>query len=196
MNRFRRQRFRLFVQLLGVTPATRILDVGGAPKYWEEYSFPAHVTCVNLNPDIPEGRHGAGNIVHVKANAADLPFCDRSFDVVFSNSLVEHVGADKQATVATEIRRVGNSYWVQVPCRHFFIEPHFRALFFWQFPAPVRRFIARYWTALVTRHNYYLPEVDTMHLLDKEEMRLLFPDARILPETFLGMTKSLIAYRT
>ena len=42
-------------------------------------------------------------------------FGEREFDVIFSNSVIEHVGqfADQQR-MADEVRRVGEGYWVQI----------------------------------------------------------------------------------
>jgi hypothetical protein len=37
--------------------------------------------------------------------------------------------------------------------------------------------------------------VESIRLLDKEMLRCLFPDAQIMREKFLGLTKSLIAIR-
>ena len=66
--------------------------------------------------------------------------------------------------------------------------------FFWKLPLSVRSLMAKYWTPLIRKHNYYLRELDTMHLLVKKEMRELFPEANILSEKFLGLVKSLIAW--
>jgi 2-polyprenyl-3-methyl-5-hydroxy-6-metoxy-1,4-benzoquinol methylase len=57
--------------------------------------------------------------------AARSPSAARSFDIVFSNSVIEHVGdAESQQQFAHEIARVGRAYWVQTPNRRFPVEPH------------------------------------------------------------------------
>jgi hypothetical protein len=196
MNRFRQRRYRTFFTLLDVTPNTRILDVGGQPDEWIELGFRGQVTCVCLSRCYAEGAHGKGNIHYVRHDACALPYGDLSFDVIYSNSLIEHVGAANQATVAREMRRVGRRYWVQVPCRSFFWEPHYQFPCFWILPAAMRRWVCRGWSARFMSGRHYVSEVDSMHLLDSGEMRRLFPDGRVLKERFLGMTKSLIAYRT
>jgi len=45
------------------------------------------------------------------------------------------------------------------------------------------------------KKNYYLDEVETIYPLDLQEMQALFPDAAILREKFMGLTKSWIAMR-
>ncbi|MGC9399872.1 MAG: class I SAM-dependent methyltransferase [Anaerolineae bacterium] len=192
MNRFRRQRFAQLFKVMNITDDTTILDVGGLPYDWVELDHPGQVLCVSLS-DIREGQWGEGNITYSRQDATGLPYPDNSFDLVYSNSLLEHVGRGNQAKVAEEIRRLGNRYWVQVPHRNFPFEPHYRALFFYQMPLSIRRLIAKYWTSLILKRGYYLSEVDTIYPLTYREMQSLFPDAMVLREKFLGITKSLIA---
>lgn len=69
-----------------------ILDIGSAKSNWQWLawleSLEASVTLVDLDePSIPLER-----INYVNANLLDLPFDDDTFDVVFSVSVIEHVG--------------------------------------------------------------------------------------------------------
>lgn len=194
MNRFRRRRFQQFFQVMGITETTTILDVGGLPYDWVELQYPGSVICVSLS-SIREGPWGEGNIIYRKANATALPFPDRAFDIVYSNSLLEHVGWQNQSKVAQEIDRMAERYWVQVPYRNFPVEPLYRALFFYQMPPRLRKLVGTYWTSLVTKNNHYLNEVATIHPPDFQEMRALFPEATILREKIMGLTKSLIAVK-
>src|SRR5581483_4637968 len=76
-----------------------------------------------------------------------LPFENGSFDIVISNSVIEHLGEwPQQKVFAEEIRRVGRSYWVQTPNRKFFIEPHFLAPLIHFLPKKYRKRLARYFT--------------------------------------------------
>ena len=54
----------------------------------------------------------------------------KSFDIIYSNSVIEHVGRERQKEFANEIMRVGKKYWVQTPYKHFPVEPHFVFPFF------------------------------------------------------------------
>ena len=59
-------------------------------------------------------------------DATDLsPFKDKSFDIVHSNSVIEHLyNFENQKKMASEIMRVGQKHIVQTPNKYFFLEPH------------------------------------------------------------------------
>jgi hypothetical protein len=129
-----------------------------------------------------------------------LDFADHSFDIAFSNSVIEHVGAlDEQRAFADELRRVGRQLWVQTPARSFFFEPHLLTPFIHFLPHSWQRRLVRNFTlwGWVTRPSQ--ASVDRMlgelRLLDYATFRALFPDCEIRRERFLGFTKSFVAVR-
>ena len=127
-----------------------------------------------------------------------LPFDNKSFDIVVSNSVIEHLGEWQQQRIfAEEIRRVGRSYWVQTPNRGFFIEPHFLAPLIHFLPKKYRKKLARYFTVWGLTIRPTPKQVDELveeiSLLNKPEVQELFPDAKIITEKWCGMTKSIIA---
>ncbi len=109
-------------RLLGITASTRILDVGGTPANWTLLGVRPQVIMLNLPRAMESGDDG---LEWVFADGLELPFRDKSFDVVFSNSVIEHVGdPPKQEQFAREIARVGVRYFVQTPNRWFPVEHH------------------------------------------------------------------------
>lgn len=190
------------VRALGVGPQTRVLDVGGTPDIWR--LAPLLPRLVILNEPRTGGDQTRDSAPVVFADGCALPFADASFDVVFSNSVIEHVGdAGTQARFAAEIARVGRAYWVQTPDRRFFVEQHTLTPFLHWLP---RRWQARLvrrgtvWEWIVQpspdRRGYYLDHyLNTVRLLAARDLRRLFPGARILRERFLGWPKSLVAFR-
>jgi hypothetical protein len=188
MPRFRRQRMRLFSRLMPSTPRTTVLDVGGGPMNWQWCEPLPRVTTLNLR---------RGDVV---ADGRRLPFRDGSFDVVFSNSVIEHVGNRMdQAAFASEIGRVGRHYFVQTPNRNFPIEPHFMTPLVQFLPVGLRARIARNFTVwgLVTRPapDTVASRVRSIRLLTPRDMRRLFPGALLHRERLFGLTKSLVAVR-
>lgn len=190
---FRTRRMARFARAFGVTERTTVLDVGGTPAIWSLLPRVPRVTLLNLKPT-------AGSpIPVVVADARRLPFPDRSFDVVFANSLIDHLGTlPDQAAFAQECRRVGRGYWVQSPNRRFPIEPHVLTPFVHWLPRSWRRRALRFtvW-GILTRPSAAAVDrmVEEVRMLTSGEMRRLFPDARILRERMLGLTKSVVAVK-
>lgn len=142
------------------------------------------------------------NITYIQASATDLPFLDGSFDVIFSNSMIEHLHDQaSQEAFAREARRVGTGrMWVQTPARWFPIEPHLLTPFIHYLPKRVQRRLLRNFTlwGLITRpeQSYVDQFLDEIRLLSARAMRDLFPDCELRRERFLGLTKSLISVRS
>jgi hypothetical protein len=125
-------------------------------------------------------------------------FVTQEFDVVFSNSVIEHVGSrDNQRRMADEIRRVGCRYFVQTPNRNFLLEPHSVFPFFQFLPLLVRLWlVSRFrlgWYGRMTRDEAKR-DVQMTHLLDRHELMLLFPEGELYEERFVGLVKSFIVY--
>ncbi|MCU1235535.1 MAG: Methyltransferase type 11 [Candidatus Solibacter sp.] len=190
-----------FLRELEITAATRVLDVGGTPDTWDGLTDRPRVTLLNT-PRTKEDF--AGESSWVAGDGRALPFRDGAFDVVFSNSVIEHVGdAESQRRFAREVARVGRAYWVQTPNRWFPVEQHLLTpLVHWLPKDWQRRIVPRFtvWSALVRpspdRRAFYLEHyLDDVLLLSADEFASLFPGARVIRERVLGWTKSLVAMR-
>lgn len=188
-----------FIRRIAPRPGARILDLGGSPEIWRLLDHRFDVTLVNLPGGMetlagaePERRHDHSV---VWADACDLRgvFEDDAFDVVFSNSVIEHVGdATKRRDFAREVRRLAPAYWVQTPSPRFPIEPHTGVPYFFRLPAEVRaRMIAR-WARTMP---LYAEMVAGTTVIERDEMHALFPDARVYSERVLGFEKSHSFYR-
>lgn len=204
-SRLRRERFRRVLELLRAAgPRPRVLDVGGTWSYWRqmlaEMDLPIRLTLLNLNAAHVDNGGGL-EVESVAGDARHMPqFDDRSFDLVFSNSVIEHVGGDvDQQAMADEVRRVGRAYYVQTPHLHFPIEAHY--LFpFWQYlPLAARGWLASRrswgWMPRATDSRDGRVQAAGIRLLDARRMRALFPDGLLARERLGPLTKSLIAIR-
>src|SRR5690606_17235646 len=106
----------------------RVLDIGGTVSFWEQRGWTeckdVAITLVNLAQE----ESPYENVTSLRGDATDLrEFADQSMDVVFSNSVIEHLFDRKsQAAMAKEVVRVGRDYWVQTPNLWFPMEPHFQ----------------------------------------------------------------------
>ncbi|MCG6203117.1 class I SAM-dependent methyltransferase [Rhodopseudomonas sp. HC1] len=204
-NRFRLKRFTRFIaiadEIIARNGTCRIIDVGGNMEHWNALSDlwsdrAIHVTLINLtSEEVLDAR-----FVSIAASACDLSqFKDLAFDLVYSNSVIEHVGNwSNQKRMAAEIRRIAPRHYVQTPNFWFPIEPHFRTPFIHWLPEPWRVGIVR------ARACGFYPRAKNVdeareiladaQLLDAAAMAELFPDSVIERERFV-LTKSLIAVR-
>jgi ubiquinone/menaquinone biosynthesis C-methylase UbiE len=190
-----------FARLFGVTEQTRILDVGGAPETWDLMAVRPRVTLLNT----PRTKEEMSRVADwVAGDGRALPFADGAFDIVFSNSVIEHVGeAADQRRFASEVMRVGRGFWVQTPNRWFPVEQHLLTPFVHWLPAGWQRsIVSRFtvWSMLVRpsadRRRFYLEHyLKEVRLLDAHEFASMFPGARILRERSCGWTKSLVAIK-
>jgi hypothetical protein len=197
---FRKRRLRWFLHRVTVQPGDHLLDVGGNPWCWPTKGIPEPVTLLNLSfePDLDKKHPG---FVYVLGDACAMPFAPGEFGVVFSNSVIEHVGTwERQQAFAVETRRVGRKLWVQTPAREFFVEPHLIAPFIHWLPVRWQRRLIRNFTVWGWFNRPSAAQIDEflaeVRLLSRAEMQILFPDCEILEEKFLGLTKSYVAVRT
>jgi len=190
----------LFLRLFQPGATTRILDVGGHVYDWDGIvPIESPVTFLNVTYP-PVCRPVAPRFTCHVGDGRRMPFADGSFDIVYSNSVIEHLGnCVEQDRFAREIRRVGRQVFVQTLNRWFFIEPHFVAPFVHFLPRRAARLLMRFCSVrgLLRRgDNVEIRTLfDELRLLTYREMRKLFPDCEIHRERWLGMTKSFIAIR-
>jgi hypothetical protein len=193
---FRTKRMKLFQEKLNPKPESFILDVGGTPFNWSLLPDPPMVILLNIS--MPSSPKLQKNFQWVVADARKLPFKGDEIEIVYSNSVIEHLGdIDSQKEFAEECRRVGCQYFIQTPNRKFPIEPHYIAPFIHWLPREWRKRLARNFTlwGWVTRPSKEDCDsrVNEIRLLDETEIRMLFSDAEILYERTFGLVKSIIA---
>lgn len=202
-NRFRQRRMREFLRLLEPLRKTgrtvRIVDLGGTAAYWRAlpslYAAPdIEITVLNLDSD--SGRDA--NLIVQHGNACSVDFPDGAFDVVHSNSVIEHVGQwSEMARMAAEVRRLAPIYFVQTPNVWFPVEPHFKLPLVHWLPEQARVSVLKA-TGRLPRNlaaDLAALAVQRICLLSSVQLAALFPDARIWKEKVAGLTKSLVAIR-
>jgi hypothetical protein len=198
--RFREKRIRLFLDLFKPDEATSILDVGGNVYDWDGVvPISSRITVLNLVPMAPSAKYPA-RFSYTMGDGRSLPFQDQSFDIVYANSVIEHLSTyGDQRRFAEEALRVGRSAFIQTPNRWFPIEPHFVTLFLHYLPKKHQRFFL---PQLSLRGMFRAGDnvqvqqlLEEIRLLSLSEMKDLFPGCTILQERLCGLAKSLIAVR-
>jgi ubiquinone/menaquinone biosynthesis C-methylase UbiE len=209
-NQFRQKRMKILRNMVDQVVVEkencRVIDIGGTYNFWSTWKhlFDWHkmsVTCVNLDPSHYRENDNNVRIEMVRGDACNLSNVkDKSFDIAFSNSVIEHVGNwNRMMEMSSEVRRVADGYLVQTPYFWFPIEPHARTPFLHWLPESMAYRIVMYrkcgfWSKQETV-NGAVQTVQSAHLLDKRQLEELFPDATIQKETFFFLTKSLIAIK-
>lgn len=212
----RQKRAQMFRDAFALDENTRILDLGSENGHHIHAVLRGtgvrskNVYIADINQDLVEtgAKRFGFNPVFVN-ESGPLPFPDGFFDVVYCSSVIEHVTLPKervwreysgrkfrdaakkrQKEFADEIRRLGRKYFVQTPYRHFPVESHSWLPGLGWLPRwlllPALRFSNAVWVKK-TNPDWYL--------MNRREMSELFPDAKILEEKSLGLTKSLIAVK-
>ncbi|ASW56439.1 class I SAM-dependent methyltransferase [Plantactinospora sp. KBS50] len=176
-----------------------VLDLGGRLSSWQRAPVrPKRLHVVNLEP--------AGGLVPDwaqvdQADACDLPahLTLGRYDLVFSNSVLEHVGGhERRLRFAETVHALADAHWIQTPYRYFPVEPHWILPGMQFLPVPARVALARRWPL---GHTPVRERTDIEHavlwteLLSQAEMRHYFPRSRLVVERLAGLPKSLIAIR-
>ena len=173
-RRARRRRYAWYRQVMVPLPGLTIVDIG-AGDAWSLGSLDpsAHVTSVDRRDAI--GSRRPAHQSFVRADACALPFADGTFDIAYSNSVVEHIDPSRREAFAREARRVARHYWVQTPNRYFPLEPHALLPGVQFLPRGLRR---KAWRLSPRQIGYE----ESLELLGARELQALFPDALILRE--------------
>ena len=208
-NPFRRRRVEtlnaMIADVKSRQPVCKVIDFGGTRNFWHTWRDHiqldgVQVDCVNMD-EHHASDSGYDKINFIKGDARDLgQVDDKSYDIAFSNSVIEHVGGwSDMLRMANEVRRVAHHYAVQTPYFWFPIEPHMRSPLMHWLPESIS------YRIVMSRKCGFYDKQDTVlgamsvvrdaHLLDVGQMQALFPDATISKERFLGLVKSLTAIR-
>ena len=88
------------------------------------YPWPENLTALGMHQPV-EFLRRYPRVRAVRYDGRVFPFEDRSFDVVWANAVLEHVGDfDRQVEFVKEMRRVGDALFFSTPNRGFPLELH------------------------------------------------------------------------
>jgi len=182
----------VFCKRFAINQSTTVLDVGGGAFNWTMVPERPQVTIL----DVYEHSNKAEWATYVVGDGCRTGFSTGNFDVVFSNSVIEHVGSiERHRQFATECMRCGRGFFVQTPNKWFPVDTHTLMPFAHWLPQKLFRKLV----PISPRFLLFRPDPGdlddfrNMRLLSKRDLQALFPGADIIEEKFLGITKSLIA---
>jgi SAM-dependent methyltransferase len=175
-NRSRQERLARFLTLMRPGPGDTILDVGVTDTAWRAsnflesgYPWPERITAVGLS-EMPTFRTLFPDVTFVVADGRRLPFEDQTFDVGFSNAVIEHVGSrDEQRKFVSEMLRTCRRVFVATPNAGFPIDPHTVLPFVHWLPIRIRYPLLR-WTG-----NALWANEATLNPLSAQDLCSMFP---------------------
>jgi ubiquinone/menaquinone biosynthesis C-methylase UbiE len=194
---FRAKRVRKLVSMYPNLNEMSVLDVGGRPIIWELLAKECNIRpkkLILLNTEEEEASFD--QYERVIGDGRNLPYPDNTFDLVFSNSVIEHVGneTDKIA-FAQECLRVGKNIYIQTPNKWFPVETHLVTLFIHWFPQEWFKklsFLSIRFLFLLSNRQQFQDIVSGIRLVDKQQLKTFFPQRTIVTERFFGIAKSFI----
>lgn len=184
-----------FIKKMKIKGGERIIDLGGTPDFWRDCGPKLDITIVNL----PGGHPPQTDSLHHKITLLEGDACNvemfgnMSFDIAFSNSVIEHVGDEtKQTDMAREVRRLAPNYWIQTPSIWFPIEAHSNMPFWWFWPKWLQDFHIRRWRKKLPAWTEMVEDTRVLLIRDLID---LFPDGAVIVEKKFGFSKSYILYK-
>lgn len=203
-NVSRKRKLDLFYRIFDVKEWTTILDVGAEAnprgnsnlQFIDSHPLKDRISAINLSEDhISNIQKSYPEIDARVADACELPWPDKHFDVVWSNAVIEHVGDfQRQKKMAAEIMRVAKSWFVTTPNRWYPFELHMRLPFVTWLPGKAYLWIGRLIQYSCASERYIFGvKRDGLRLLTKREMRKCFPGSKIIRHRVTFMAETLIA---
>ncbi|HQU83724.1 MAG TPA: class I SAM-dependent methyltransferase [Pyrinomonadaceae bacterium] len=212
----RQKRAQMFRSYFSIDGTTKILDLGSENgtnifNVLQNTSYnPNNVYIADINENaVEEGKRNYGFNPVLIDESGKLAFEDKFFDIVYCSSVIEHVTVVKsdvwtwkdgkefreesfkhQKLFADEIIRLGKKYFVQTPSKNFPVESHT-----W---LPIVGYLPRkqFLPVLKLSNRFWVKQAEPdFNLLDANDMKRLFPDAKIVSEKKYGLTKSIMAIK-
>lgn len=193
----RQKMFDLLMGLANPSADTTVLDVGVTSDRREDCNFfeklyphKDKITAVGME-DAAFLEESPG-LKYVRSDGLSLPFPDKSFDLVVSFAVIEHVGSrTQQHAFVRELCRVGKTCCITTPNRWYPIEFHTAVPLIHWFPASWFRALLK----LLGKH-FFAKEENLNLLSEKEVLKMLPADAEVYTRHFrlLGLISNLLFY--
>lgn len=217
-KKWKRKRLLKCFELLSPIESSTLIDMGGGSgSFFSENKdliekYKINVVIADIDKINLEKASARGFKTILLGEHGFSEFADDEFDIVFCNSVIEHVTTPKknvweytdqsfykeafktQKEFAESIERISKQYFVQTPHRFFPIESHSWTPALYSYPDSREKHVKR----LGILKKYWIKETQPdFNLLTEQEMRFLFPGATdVYTNRVFGLPKEIIAYRS
>jgi hypothetical protein len=207
-----RKRSECFLQYVSeFNRPVSIIDLGGTFEMWQRWGISCQhslqITLVNHHERDKSHTREVAGADFIKEEILDMRDLSsdylRQFDLVFSNSALEHLGSRReQEEVSKRIIDCGRPYFIGVPDRFSPIDPHFAnplVPFFAAYPRKVQAallIVNRFGSG--SRSRTFLEAQDRLKFynpISRSRLRALFPNAEVVRQSILGVSVFLVAQR-
>jgi len=185
-TRSRERKFQRFMRMCQPTSKTRVLDVGfcgreysSGDNYIEKhYPWPHQLTALGIDDPV-QCRRNYPQVTFVRYDGARFPFESHSFDVAWSNAVLEHVGnTGRQCMFIRELVRVAARAWITTPSRAFPVDPHTLI--------PLAHWLPRRLRDLIyARSGHVYATGDRLNLLYRRDLERLLESAGVIDYAIL-----------
>ena len=196
-HRSRTKKFELLESVFRPRPEDRVLDIGARGEVFLRYTFedvypyPERVVAGGYEwAEVSSARRYYPKCIYTVFDGCTLPFPDKSFDLVFTNAVIEHIlGPGRQEQFAREIMRVGRSWFVTTPNYWYPFESHHHLPFIQFLPRRAQREYNRLLGTHIRKG-----QVQELALLSARQLRRLFPSSSLAKVRVTFWPETLVVY--
>ena len=195
----RRKMYQILLKNISIDDQTTILDVGTAPSIEEhenylvhQYKWKKNLTCLS-NQDCSILKSKYNDLKLVKDDGRKSSLEDSSFDIVYSNATIEHVGnSQNQMNFIQECVRLSKSkIFISMPNRYFPIDFHSKIPLIHMLPKNIHRRIIKFFGESFFGHE------ENLNLLGKKDLilfleKLNIKKFKIIKHKLLFLTSNII----
>lgn len=198
----RERLYRKFLQYVDMKEISTVLDIGATSDqknedsnfFLKKFSACKKVTALS-NEDARWLEEAYPGLAFVLGDGRNMPFEDNTFDLVFSNAVIEHVGSlQQQERFLLESVRVSRKHiFLTTPNRWYPVELHTLLPFIHYLPKPLHRKILR-----LFGHDFLALE-ENLNLMDVTSIKKVLHkngiyDYKIGTISFFGLPSNIYVY--
>ena len=195
----RKKMYKIFQDYIPVNEETKILDIGTTPSLEEQenylvqqYKWKINLTCLsNQDCEILQSKYS--ELTVLRGDAKEVNLADSSFDIVYSNATIEHVGSStNQINFIKECVRLSRSkIFISMPNRYFPIDFHSKIPLIHMLPKNIHRGILKLFGESFFRYE------ENLNLISKKDLiffckKLNIKKFKIISHKLLFFTSNVI----